>query len=405
MSGACEIDPSFIVVTISGRRYRLVLTDDDGGGITVDQIVERHRAHALVYYRHPDGSATHEHLNFEPVYRLLIELFGPSPGKVFGCKSLKQVRQRMIELGWSRKPINKQIVRIRTIFRWAAEEELLPGAIYQQLRAVAPLKRGRSNAKETRPVRAVRIEIVRKTLLHVTPTIRDVANVQRLTGARPDEILSMRASELDRSAPVWKFAPEHHKNAFREQDRVILIGPRAQAILRRYLKPVSAAAIAGSDEDYYLFSPARSEERRRAELHDRRVTPAGQGNGIGTHRADSPRRRPGERYRRDSYYHAIQRGITLAFQPSNPSIARRENEPLAVWMRRLSTEQRAKLAEFQKPFRWSPNHLRHTRATEVRSSHGAEAVGALLGHKTTDMVAIYAEIDEKNLAAIVRKTG
>jgi hypothetical protein len=38
------------------------------------------------------------------------------------------------------------------MFRWGAEEELLPGAVYQNLRAVASIRYGRSEARETSKV-------------------------------------------------------------------------------------------------------------------------------------------------------------------------------------------------------------------------------------------------------------
>ena len=46
----------------------------------------------------------------------------------------------------------------------------------------------------------------------------------------------MRPIDIDLSTgEVWKYKPQHHKNAHRGHDRTILIGPRAQEIIRPYL--------------------------------------------------------------------------------------------------------------------------------------------------------------------------
>jgi hypothetical protein len=50
------------------------------------------------------------------------------------------------------------------MFRWAVEHELVNVTVYEALRTVATLKRGRSAAKETSPVRPVPEATVTATL-------------------------------------------------------------------------------------------------------------------------------------------------------------------------------------------------------------------------------------------------
>jgi integrase len=68
-------------------------------------------------------------------------------------------------------------------------------------------------------------------------------------GARAGEALAMTTADIDQSAAdgVWAYRPAKHKNAYRGHTRNIVLGPRAQLILRRYLKP-------GAPEDR-LFKP------------------------------------------------------------------------------------------------------------------------------------------------------
>ena len=54
-------------------------------------------------------------------------------------KVIRVIRQSMIDAGRSRNVINKDINRIRAMFRWAAGEELYPGDALSSLAAVEAL--------------------------------------------------------------------------------------------------------------------------------------------------------------------------------------------------------------------------------------------------------------------------
>ncbi len=55
--------------------------------------------------------------------------------------------------------------------------------------------------------------------------------------------------------------------------------------------------------------------------------------------------------------------------------------------------------------RWSPNRLRHTAATEIRSKFGLEAAGAVLGHSNLATTQIYAERDRERMIEAARQLG
>ncbi len=48
----------------------------------------------------------------------------------------------MIEKGWCRSNINKSIDRVRRMFKWASEQELIPPRIFHELKCVSGLKAG-----------------------------------------------------------------------------------------------------------------------------------------------------------------------------------------------------------------------------------------------------------------------
>jgi hypothetical protein len=57
--------------------------------------------------------------------RYVREAYGETAVDDFGPRALKAVRQQMIEAGLCRKYINKQVLRIRRMFSWGVENELV----------------------------------------------------------------------------------------------------------------------------------------------------------------------------------------------------------------------------------------------------------------------------------------
>ena len=55
--------------------------------------------------------------------------------------------------------------------------------------------------------------------------------------------------------------------------------------------------------------------------------------------------------------------------------------------------------------RWSPNQLRHSRATEIRAKYGVEGAQHVLGHATIDATQIYAERSRDQAIEIARSLG
>jgi integrase len=139
--------------------------------------------------------------------------------------------------------------------------------------------------------------------------VRALVDLQLLTGARPGELLGLRARDVDTSGPggVWVYRPASHKNAHRGRDRAIYLGPRAQEVLAPFM--------ANRPLDAFLFSPAEAERERLAALHARRATPRSCGNRPGTNRRTSPERSPGDRYTPESYRRAVARACDRAFPP------------------------------------------------------------------------------------------
>jgi integrase len=202
--------------------------------------------------------------------------------KDFGPRSLKAVRERMIEQGLCRRVINSRVNRIRRMFKWGVENEFLHSSVLHALQAVAALKRYRSAARESEGVKPVADWMVDAVVKVVPAPVQAMIELQALTGMRSGEVTIMRACDLETSGRIWAYRPATHKTEHHDVERVIYLGPRAQEVVKPFLR---------RDTNAYLFSPAEAEAERRAACHLARVTKLSCGNRPGTNRRNRPKKR------------------------------------------------------------------------------------------------------------------
>ena len=328
---------------------------------TVDEVILAFwTRHAEVHYRRADGTTTGELANYRDSLRPLRRLFGGTLAGDFSPLALKAVRRAMIDSGLARGTINQRIGRIVRLYKWAASEELVPAGVYLALKSVGGLPKGRSQAREAEPIRPVPEEAIEAVLPHVARQVRAMIELQRLTGMRPGEVIIMRACDLDRSGEVWVYTPSDHKTAHRGRDRRIFLGPRAREVVGPWLR---------RDQADYLFSPREAMEELRAEQRRRRKTPV-QPSQRSRARGAGPGRRLGDRYSTRSYHHAVGYGCRkAAIDP------------------------------------WHPNQLRHSAATALRKKYGLDAARVILGHASTAVTEVYAELDGEKAREIMAEVG
>jgi len=367
----------------------------DPATITVKELLARFWTYAEQYYRTLTDGRVKELEQFRLALRPLKELYANMPATDFGPRALKTVQQRMIEIGWCRPYVNKQVNRIRHIFRWAVSDEMIPGSVLHALQAVPGLRRGRSDAPEPAAVKPVAIERVNAIQPFTSRQVWAMVQLQLFTAARAGEIVRMRPCDIDRTGEIWVYRLQEHKTAHRGFEKKVWIGPRGQQVLAPYLL---------RDPQAYCFSPAEAEEERRQKLHDARVTPLKYGNTRGTNVKDDPEWSAGDRYTTCSYRRAIARACDHAFLPPEP-LANLEDETDAQWHQRLTKEQKADLRAWQKAHRWHPHQLRHNAATELRREFGIEAARIILGHHSAAVTEIYAEKDEQEAIEAIMKVG
>ena len=330
--------------------------------ITICELVDIYTAH--IEREYPDSKSVQDRVRLAFVY--LTELYSRLPVREFGPVSLKSVRKRMIDRsikehmkdeGLSLKTVNERVGVVKALFRFGAENELIPGEVYHRVQSVRPLQRGKSRCKQPRVVRPVPAKDVEATLPFLTPSVKAAVQLQRLTGARSSEILNLKPQDIDRGGPVWLAHLEQHKTAHRGKVRTLCFGPKTQAVLRPFLLKPKA--------DEYLFSPKDHFEERKA------ATPPDKGRRPG--QKPTPRKTDhvvGDRYDSAAYGRCIARACVKAGVAA-----------------------------------WHPHQLRHLAATELRALYGTEAARAVLGHTNLKTTEIYAEADEQVALKIMGKIG
>jgi integrase len=190
--------------------------------------------------------------------------------------------------------------------------------------------------------------------------------VQRLTSCRPQDVVGMRAIDIDITRPVWEYHPQQYKTEHHNDDdspdleRVVFLGPKAQTLVKPYL------TLNVTD---WLFSAVRSEQERNAKRKQERKSPMtpSQAARRPKGREKAPLR---DRYDVASYRQAIRRACLKAGIPV-----------------------------------WRPNQLRHSRLTEIRKRYGLEAAKTCGGHREIGVTQHYAQADHDLARQVMSEVG
>ena len=313
-------------------------------------------------HKGPDGQPTTHYGNISQAMDLLTEFAGGESVEAFGPLRLqafmtwlvarpgKTYKQRL-----ARPTINRYATMARHCFKWGVSQELVHVTTYQALQAVDLLKRGRSEARESKVVRVVNEAHVRAVLPCASPVIAAMIELQMYTGMRSGELCQMRPMDIDTAGQIWMYAPQSHKTEHHGHVRIVALGPKAQAVLRPYLK---------RKIDACCFTPDEALEHRTG----------GKGRAV----------RPC--YTKDTYGRAVRRAIVRCQQAEKKAAKEKGRQAKTVPT-------------------WHPHQLRHTAATIARKEFGVEAARAYLGHSSASMTELYAEMDAGLAAKVAKQIG
>ena len=375
---------------LTGLQTKNIKRPQDTNG-KISNIINHYLVYAKAYY----GDEGEKHAGHDLV--LLNENFGDILAEDFTSLDFQRLIEALVDTGLARKTINDRIGRVKRLFKWAANQMLIPRSTYDSVALVDRLKKNRAvpriddpnetiRAKETGRKRLVPVDIVEKTLPHLSNVVAAMARLQLVTGMRSTEICIMRPCDIDRKGEVWVYTPKNteglwdYKTQWREESDVekeICLGPKAQKIVEPFL-------FRGKTE--YLFKPSESEADHREKKHKNRKTPMMFGNKPGTNNKGI--RKFNECFSRDSYRRAITRACEQAFPPPE-HLRQNANETKRAFNARLTEAEKTELKAWNKKHAWHPHQLRHTATTLITRELGQDHAQAYIGHSDKAMTALY----------------
>jgi integrase len=291
------------------------------------------------------------------------DTYADVPVMKFGPVAYGAVRMKMVDSGLCISTIRARLGVIKRMIAWGVAHEMAPADTLHRIQALEkaePLRAGKDRVKRSTKVRAVDAEHIRAILPHVNPTIRTIVEVQALTGMRPGEVWRMTTGQIDRTGELWLYVPDRHKTDELGKVREIPLGPKAQEVLKAWLK---------ADPDAPLFSPIEAVERRNTLRRKGRQTPHTPSSRA-RKRKRNPLRKPRRLYDKNSYKQAIERGCLKAGVPV-----------------------------------FRPNQVRHSFATRIRREFGLDVAQVMLGHSKADVTQVYAEANREVASEVALKIG
>lgn len=336
-----------------------------GRDLTVTEICVEYMRWAKDYY---DYRQVHK---IGTALRVLRSLYGHTSAAAFGPNAFRAVQDAFVSRGWSRRYCNQLGGCIRQTWKWAASRELLPATVATALFDVCgDLRRNKTTAPESDPIRPVAQSVVDSTLPHLPPIVADMVRVQLATGMRPGEVCALRPCDIDRNwrmidgVGIWLYRLDRHKTDWRGHRRWVPIGPRAQVILGPYLDRDPAA---------YCFSPREVRDWWRAA--------------------------------RAAHYAALRGGKPRSCDtsPTVPAGAGKR-QPRAGYDTQTYGRCIRRACELHGVEFWAPNQLRHAVLTDVETEYSREDARCVGGHRNASTTAIYAESVER-AAKVIAKIG
>ena len=303
--------------------------------------------------------------HFKLAIGYLVDIYGDMSADEFSPKKLKMCRSQMVKTGkLCRRMVNDYTGRIKRIFAWGVEEELVRSNVYDALRVVKTLPQGTPNTFDRPEREAVPENVVEATLPFLPPVVSAMVQVQWLTGMRPSEVFRMKVGDIDRNRKngLWYYVPESHKTEAHIGKKPIPLGKPEQELIATYLvdkKPTEA-----------VFSPRTAVQERAAQARAKRKSPL-----TPSQLAREKRQNVGEFYDKDSY----RRAVDYAIKKGN-----RHGQCIPLW---------------------TPYSLRNSAATAIELEYDLDKAQAQLGHTTADMTRRYskAQLKQRERLAQERK--
>ena len=291
--------------------------------------------------------------------KILLQHFAGQAVDTLDTRHFIHLQDMFVEYGVSRQYCNALMGYIRAMLKWGTIRKLVSTQVYGEAKLISALREGKTQAYENPEVEPVPDEVVRQTLPFMSPTIRTMVQIQRLTGMRPSEVCKMRVGDINqtRDTELWYYVPGSHKTEKHIGKKSIPLGKPEQELIAPYL--------IGKKPSEAVFSPKAAMAEWHAERRANRKTKISPSQlERERKRAKKPaKRQPGEFYASSSYRVAI----INAIKKGNKT-----------------------LPDEQKIPHWYPYQIRHAAGTDTEKTEGLDKAQALLGHTSADTTKRYA---------------
>lgn len=349
-----------------------VRNPDDPLAYTVTMLCDDYERHAAGIFV-KNGKPTTHMSQVRAALDALREWFAASPVSSVTAPEIAKLRDAEIHskdrhgepVKLTASTVNARLRIIRQVFKWGREYDKVPPGVAYDVSIVGRVKPGRSAARASEIVKPVPEPTLQATLPHMPQTVADMVMVQYWTGMRPGEVCTLKPCHIEPEGDVWFYRPPTHKTEHHGKERVVPIGPQAQAILKPYIARRQFTA--------YVFLPEEAHRERLEQIGFAEVM---------AYQLSRSTFKPGRCFTNATYRNKVNYACDRAFDPKGEMRAKRNYS-----------------------HRWNPHQLRHNAATRYREVVGLEAAQHVLGHEHITTSLRYAERSIETMKEAARKAG
>lgn len=296
-----------------------------------------------------EGRVSRDHLRkIKGVCGLLLTRIGEVPVTKFGPKLAEEIRRYWVSRKIAAATIKNYFSIIRLMFEWGVSQERVPVTVVAALKTLRPIRASPEGAKDANDREPAPRNDIRKTLKYLSNNLRAAVKILYLTGARPGELLKIKASDIDREQSPWVYRVKKHKTAGKGKFRTIFFGPACQKII--------TPLIDDAHPDRFLFSSEVTELDKQKQ-----------------------RRLSGKKL---NWYDKSKSKIkTRVLQPHYTPAGFRRAIIRKCKKHSISV--------------WTPYQLRHNAATRIKKLIDIVAAKAVLGHQSLVMTQNYLSQEER----------
>lgn len=173
-------------------------------------------------------------------------------------------RKIKIKREWTYTGINRLVKYWLSLLRWGCRQGIIPFNVLRVADELFPLT-AKSGLKRAPAAQTVEDSTLKAIMPFMTPTLREMIQIQRGTGMRAIEICELRVGDIDQSGERWKVKTQRHKTERFCRNRYFSFSLEETELLRR--------RIDGKSPEAFVFSQKESFQEYYEMIRAGRKTP------------------------------------------------------------------------------------------------------------------------------------